>query len=177
MERLLPVGHDRHLAHISLERVLQFPLGPVPWSLATSDDTQAKTDKSRLMHCLDLELHFSEKPAADKNIYIIDGNIMFQSQVALPSTFEELADSRFAKLPNMPRVGYVTNSYFQYSIKSIERNRRGTSAIHLIKGSATKVPPRDWRPFLSNSENKSIFVRFLQDKWKQNRYAVRFQRR
>jgi NADH:ubiquinone oxidoreductase subunit len=87
---------------------------------------------------------------------------MFQSQLAFPSTFEELADSLFAQLPNVPRVDYVTNAYFQNSIKSIERIRRGTSAIHLIKGSATKVP-RDWKAFLSNYENKSIFVRFLQD--------------
>jgi hypothetical protein len=69
MERLLLVGHDRREAqHPSLETVLQFPLGPVPWSLATSDGTPAKTEKSRLMHCLELELQVSETPAADKNI-------------------------------------------------------------------------------------------------------------
>jgi hypothetical protein len=98
---------------------------------------------------------------------------MFQSQEELPSIFEELADSLFAQLPNVPCVDHLTNSYIQNSIKSIERNRIGTSAMHLIKGSATNVSI-DWKTFFSNYANKSIFVRFLQDEWKQNRYALRF---
>jgi hypothetical protein len=68
--------------NISLERVLQFPLGPVPWSLAMNDSTPAKADKLRLKRCLERGSHVSEKPDADKNIYIIDGNAMFLSQVA-----------------------------------------------------------------------------------------------
>jgi hypothetical protein len=90
------------------------------------------------LYCLASESHVSEKPCAEKNISIIDGNAMFQ--VALPSTFGELTDSLFAQLPNVSRVDYVTDSYFQNSIKSMERNRRGTSASHLFKHSATKVP-------------------------------------
>jgi hypothetical protein len=85
--------------NISLERVFQFLLGPVPWSLATSDDTSAKTDKSGVMHCLESESHVSEKPAADTNIYIIDGNAISNSLVAFPSTFAELFDSLFVQLP------------------------------------------------------------------------------
>jgi hypothetical protein len=100
------------------------------------DGTPAETDKSKLMHCLKSESHLSEKPAAD----IIDGIAMFQSQVVLTSTSGEVADSLFAQLPNVSRVDYVTDSCFQNSIKSIETNRRGTSATHLIKESATKVP-------------------------------------
>jgi hypothetical protein len=112
------------------------------------------------MDCLESEAHLSEKPAADKNSDIIDGNAIFQSQVALPSTFSELTDSLFAQLPNVPRVDYVTDSYFQNSIKTIERNRIGASATNLIKRSSTKVP-RDWKAFLSNDENKSSFIRSL----------------
>jgi hypothetical protein len=43
------------------------------------------------MHYLESEFHVSEKPA-------------------LPSTFEELADSLFAQLPDVPCEDYVTNS-------------------------------------------------------------------
>ena len=56
---------------------------------------------------------------------------MFQSQDTLPSSFGELAECLFAQLPYMASVDYVTDLCFQNSIKSIERNRRGTSAIHL----------------------------------------------
>eukprot|EP00745_Piridium_sociabile_P026705 TRINITY_DN42673_c0_g1_i18.p1 TRINITY_DN42673_c0_g1~~TRINITY_DN42673_c0_g1_i18.p1 ORF type:complete len:760 (+),score=189.88 TRINITY_DN42673_c0_g1_i18:236-2515(+) len=170
---LLAVNHN-----ISMERALQFPLGPVPWSLAMSDGTPAKTDKAKLLHLLETESHRAEKPASDTNTYVIDGNAMFQQQVALPTTFGELAEQIFDKLPKVSRVDFVTDSYRPNSIKGSERNRRGTSKKHLVKGPATKVP-RDWKTFLSNDENKTSFTRFLLEEWKKdnNRYAPKLQGR
>ena len=122
------------IKHISLERVLQFLLGPIPLFLATSDGTPAKTDKSKLMHCLELVLHISEKATAEKNFYILDDNAMFQSRVALPTTFGQFADSPFALLTNVHYGDLITYLYFHNSIKSIRRNKRRTSATNLIKG-------------------------------------------
>jgi hypothetical protein len=96
----------------------------VHWSLIRSDDTPANTDKSRLMHCLESDLHVSEKPAADKNIYIIDGNVMFHSQVALPSTFGELADSLFSHLLNVPRVEHDKFVLSELNQKHQEKQER-----------------------------------------------------
>ena len=104
------------------------------------------------MHCLELVLHISEKAAADKSFYILDGNAIFQSQVTLPTAFGQFADSLFALLPNVHRVDLITDLYFHNSIKSIRRSRRRTSATNLIKGSATKVP-KDWKAFFSNNKN------------------------
>ena len=105
------------------------------------------------MHCLELVSYISEKGAADKNFYILDGNAMFQSQVTLFTTFGQFADSLFALLPNMHRVELITDLHFHNSIKSIRRSRKRTSsATNLIKGSATKVP-RDWKAFFNSDKN------------------------
>ena len=45
---LLSVKHE-----ICMERVNSYPLGPVPWPLATSDGTPMKTDKSQVIHALE----------------------------------------------------------------------------------------------------------------------------
>ena len=84
-------------------------------------------------------MRISEKAAADKSVYNLDGNAIFQSQVTLPNTFGQFSDNLFALLPNVHHVDLITDLYFRNSIKSIRRNRM-TSATNLIKGSATKVP-------------------------------------
>ena len=162
---MLAIEHN-----ISLERVLNFPLGPVPWALATSDGTPVKTDKAKLMHHLEGELHIAQRPKNDSVNYIADGNAILQSQVALPSTFGEFASNIFDQLPNVPRVDFVTDSYLPMSIKSIERDRRGKSKAHLLKGPLTKIP-RDWKSFLSNEENKQSLIKFLLAEWKKVQYA------
>ena len=44
---LLSIGHN-----VDLELTLLFLLGPVPWSLTTSDRISTKTDKSKFQHGL-----------------------------------------------------------------------------------------------------------------------------
>ena len=44
---LLSIGHN-----VDLELTLPFLLGPVPWSLSTTDRISTKTDKSKLPHRL-----------------------------------------------------------------------------------------------------------------------------
>ena len=44
---ILSIGHN-----VDLELTLPFLLGPVPWSLSTSDGISTKTNKSRLPHGL-----------------------------------------------------------------------------------------------------------------------------
>ena len=44
---LLAIEHD-----LCMEKVMTYPLGPVPWSLATADGAPVKTDKAKLLHKL-----------------------------------------------------------------------------------------------------------------------------
>ena len=45
---LLAMKHE-----LCMEKVMSYPLGPVPWSLATADGAPVKTDKAKLLHKLE----------------------------------------------------------------------------------------------------------------------------
>ena len=161
---------------IDLQRVLSFPLGPMPWPLSTADGTPVKTDKAKLLHLLAKDVQTAERPSRDSNIYIIDGNAMYQAQTNIPDNFGGLAETLFDQFPKEARVDFVTDSYYPYSVKGLERSRRGSGTVHLIKGSSTKVP-RNRKTFLSNDENKQNLTKFLLDEWKQDKYATKLKGR
>ena len=100
--------------------------------------------------------------------YIIDGCALLQAQVALPTTFEELAESILDQLPKVELVDFITDKYEALSVKAIERMRRGSTNPHLINGSLTKIP-RDWKACLSCNQNKQSLISFLLKEWKQNK--------
>jgi len=66
---------------LSLEKLFQYPLGPIPWSLATADGGMVKTDKSQLLHCLEDRIKTLKCPAIDDRLYIVDGNDHFQAMI------------------------------------------------------------------------------------------------
>ena len=81
-----------------------YPLGPVPWSLATADGKPVKTDKSKLLHCLEGTSNVADSPNQQNSSYIIDGNALIQAQAEITATFGELADAIFDQLPKTERV-------------------------------------------------------------------------
>ncbi len=98
--------------------------------------------------------HMVYRPPLEQVSYIIDGNAILHMQTALPNTFADLAESLYHQMPKAERVDFVTNTYHPLSIKTNERQRRGTTNTYLIKGPLTNVP-RDWKQFLSNDVNKT----------------------
>ena len=92
-----------------MEKTLCYPLGPVPWSLATADGKPVKTDKSKLLHCLEGTSNVADRPSRQNSSYIIDGNALIQAQAGIPATFGELADVIFDQLPKTERVDFVTD--------------------------------------------------------------------
>jgi hypothetical protein len=166
---LLAMNHD-----LCMEKVMEYPLGPVPWSLATADGAPVKTDKAKLLHKLEEGHTLTTKP--NSAIHVIDGNAMFQALTKIPETFGALAQHVFAQLPNTPRVDFITYTYQEHSIKNIERDRRGTSQEFLIHGPLTRVP-RDYKQFLANSRNKTQLIRLILQEWKQDKYAPKLKGR
>lgn len=162
--------------NLDMEKVMKYPLGPVPWSLATADGAPVRTDKAKLLHALETEHVLAKRPELDSMNCVIDGNAMLQAQVGLPSTFGELAENVFDQLPRVSRTDFVTDTYRPRSIKHCERKRRGTSKPYLLKGSLTKVP-HNWKEFMSNSENKQRLIQFLLEEWKKDKYAMKLKDR
>lgn len=132
---LLSQKHD-----ISLTKVFQYQLGPIPWALATADGSMVKTNKAQLMQFLEKPVTYSTNPALEKCVYVIDGNAVIQSCVGLPDTFGELALHIFRMLPKTAELHFVTDTYHDNSIKLFERSTRGNSSQFSIGGPKTKVP-------------------------------------
>jgi hypothetical protein len=48
--KLLMLSQDKD---ISLRKLFEYPLGPIPWSLATADGGMVKTNEAQLLHHLE----------------------------------------------------------------------------------------------------------------------------
>ena len=141
------------LEHVTdIELTMSFPLGPVPWPLATADGMPAKTDKSTLLHNLESSIEPITYRPSD-GVHIIDGIAMIQGFRSIPDTFEELAEHVFNKLPKSKRVYFVTDTYKPQSIKSYERARRGMAPTFLLSGAKTKTP-NDWNNFMTMTKTR-----------------------
>ena len=60
---ILTLQHELSLESYLLGPVRVPPFGPVPCSLATSDGAMIKTDKAKLMHCLEDKSHLAQRLA------------------------------------------------------------------------------------------------------------------
>lgn len=173
--QLLMVSQENN---VDLAKVMMYPLNPFPWSLATSDGSLMKTNKAVLLHKLEGDNAISSRQPEISDTHVIDGNALLQSLVGLPDTFGELALKVFMCLPTTNIVHFVTDRYDASSIKDVERLRRGQddSNTYIIGGPSTKVP-RDWKSFLSSSNNKTSVVGLLLSEWENDKYASRLQGR
>ena len=168
---VLSVEHN-----IDLQVTLSYPLGPVPYALATADGMPAKTDKSKLLHHLESCIEPVTAPASEAVAQVIDGNATLYVLSPVPDNFQGVAETVFDRLPKSARVDFVTDTYKDISIKSFERKRRGTSEKLLISGPKTKTP-KDWKVFMSNAENKAQLIKLLFSEWQKDTYAKRLQGR
>ena len=161
---------------ISLEHLFEYPLGPIPWALATADGALVKTNKAQLMHCIEdlIVKHATSMP--ENAVHIVDGNALLQGLVHLPETFEDLASTIFNILPKVATVHFVTDTYVDNSVKDLERLRRGSSPTYLVGGRKTRLP-RNFKSFMHNAENKRQLTKFLLAEWQSDRYASRIHHR
>ena len=147
-----------------MKKALEYPLTPVPLSLANADGTTRKTQKSELMKIL---IQNSSTDYMDVNniipgkeyvvAYIADLLALVQTFTSFPETFEELALKIFAAIPKeYKRVDIVAGSYLK-SIKTYERDRRGTAPILIVKSVHSRLPA-DFKRFLSNGQNKTRMI-------------------
>lgn len=116
---------------LQMSEVLQHPLGPLPWSPATSDGSLRKTNKSALAKEFQKNAFYAEdigKPSA----CIIDGMSAVQKIKGDHKSFAEIALSLLSMIlhesPDSERIDVVFDVYKEYSIKNTERSR-GTTAI------------------------------------------------
>ena len=84
--------------NVDLEMTMSYQLGPVPWTLAAADGCPVKSDKPKLLQNLEALVDPSNKPPAEKSIYVHDVNVIFQALTAVPEKCEGLAGKILLKL-------------------------------------------------------------------------------
>ena len=57
---------------MNMQEVLMYPLGPLPWYIATADGTPTKTAKSALRHLLEGKAQYVEDVPGSA-VWILDG--------------------------------------------------------------------------------------------------------
>ena len=156
---------------IDLEKVLQYPLTPVPLSLAHTDGSMNTTDKSKLLHKIEDHME-SSITLLETDVVIVDATFFLHLQKDLPMTFGEIAALVLRQLVRMAKeVHLVCDVYRSPSIKDAERERRGTALfVYNITG-PDQVRPKDWQQALHSASFKTEFFKFLADEWKKPSYA------
>ena len=98
--RLAVIGQTRSM--VMLE-VLSHSLGPIPWSLATTDGNLAKTQKLKLAEALEKKVRPLDKDP-DSVVWVFDAMTVVRALVQIPDTFSELVEHLFSTIKNAERL-------------------------------------------------------------------------
>ena len=162
---------------IDLADLMKYPLTPEPFSIGTADGCFAKTDKSKgLKYLLDKTDSVNVAPQDETVLLIEDGNALFHSIKEIPGNFRQISEKLFSMTSQKVDVIFIADMYKEDSVKSMERNRRGSSEKLLLQSENTKKPA-DWKAFLTNEDNKKQLVHVLLNAWDNDAYAKKLQGR
>ena len=145
-----------------MRELLQYSLGPLPWSLATTEGFPRKTNKAALATPLQKDV-----PLADglpqNSAAIIDGVSLVQklSVGGEQTTFAMVASSLLTKLLH---EGSQSN---RIDVKNAEKTMRGEVAgVQLSHISSTQLV-KQCRKFLSEVKNKTSLIKFISKEWRE----------
>ena len=159
---------------VDFEKALEYPLSTVPLNIPNADGTMRKTNKSELAKVIlgNATNEVSTESTLENTVYIVDLISLIRTLRYIPETFEDLIFRVLKTIPpGYKRVDIASDSYHSNSIKSSEREKRGSAGKILLKSSKSKLP-RDFNKFLSNSENKRKMVSIMFDVMEQERCKV-----
>ena len=156
---------------MDLQEVMKYQLTPVPSCLGSSDGFLGKTNKAKGMQYLLKDTFDSDQLTKSDTLLVIDGNAMFYSMTEVPATFRDICEKIFRMIPKNQDVIFSTDMYSTDSIKSQERERRGSSEKFLISGPNIRRPA-DWKLFLSNDENKKSLAEMMLTVWSSDSFSV-----
>lgn len=152
---------------VDLEKILSFPLTPMPLSMCHVDATICKTDKSVLTKLLEKRIESSTPPFVD--VTIIDGFFLLHLVRDVPLTFEQISKSflNFVLKFNSKLIILAFDVYKKPSIKDTEHALRNCtdSKDYQILGKSQKRTI-DFTKELKNLKFKEAIVKFFVKHWK-----------
>ena len=169
------------IAHHRQQVALTYPLGPLPWSLATADGAPTNTAKSGLLHILVGKAQPVEV-VPESAVWILDGVAILHSMKDVPRTFSSLASYVFqlvksAAYQDRTRTDLIMDQYPDVSIKNPERERERRGAgisIQIAINHGNQKCHTQWKKYLSDGSNKANLASFLVQEWQKPEYFVRF---
>lgn len=170
--RLLALSLD---TSIDLEKVLCYPITPVPLSLCHIDGSLNKTDKSVLIHELEKQIKDMEQPQSQIDLLIIDGFFFLNTFKEMPRSFGGVSKKILQCLINnaASRIAIVFDRYFTPSIKDYEHSLRGSvddKEFHISGPQQTRTS--DFTKDLKNIKFKEAIVKFFIDHWADQEMAA-----
>lgn len=161
---------------ISLKDVLKFSLGPVSWSLANVDGSIYKSVKSKLLQSLEKEIPSLEEVPTNST-FIYDGMCIIQQLPCGLNTFGTIYDFVLRKIVknNATDVMFITDQYFEISVKGGERNRSAiTGQIRITAKRCDQPAPKQFKKYLAVGANKTELLEFLVKYWTHQRHISEF---
>lgn len=156
---------------IGFEDLMSYPRAPVPYSIGTSDGYLARTDKAKGFIYLVKDVEAASLLDPDSTLIIEDGNALFHYMSEVPKNFRDLCKKVYLIMTKRSDVVCSTDIYKPYSIKGMQRQRRGVSENIIIQGEMTKKSA-NWRRFLANDENKKQLIQIMLKVWSSNFFAA-----
>lgn len=157
LNRLLVIAKVKDM---NLCDLMKFSLNPIPLSLGSHDGTLNKTNKASLFHHIekscDCRIASIEAiPSGNQSVLLIDAMALVQQVHNIPPTFGDLANQilksvlKLAEKFKCKRVDFVADRYPNISIKGMERERRASTGVQLIKIShLNQKMPKQFKQFL-----------------------------
>ncbi|XP_065185837.1 uncharacterized protein LOC135816571 [Sycon ciliatum] len=157
---------------IDIKHLVEFELGPLPWSIATADGCPVSTPKSKLLSDLEKDVAPLETVPQGTAV-LIDAMAVLQSYTSVPGTFGDLSKLVFRQLISnftrfgSKRVDFVSDCYHQLSIKSSERVKRASTnqPLRMLVQRPDQETPKQWKRYLSDPQNKMELIKFFADHW------------
>ena len=160
--RLITIQQHRN---VDLKEVLKYELSALPLSIANPDGSLCKTVKSKLHSVLEPSIPQILSPPSN-TIAIFDAMVLLCKLPPFLETFGDISDHILSKITKGSGriVFFVTDHYREYSIKSMERERRtNIGIIRVAISRRDQKKPKQFAKFLGSSENKISLINFLFD--------------
>lgn len=166
---------------IDLRDILSYPITEIPLSIAHSDGTTTKTDKSVLTKVMESKQNEVIVGAPVSDVLIVDGGLLLHEVLLLhkQSTYGSLAQSimttlcRAANAVKAGEVHLVLDKYDKPSIKDVERAIRGNKddGNEFVITGPDQKQKKSGSDLLKNDKFKDAFARFFQEEIQREHFA------
>lgn len=172
--QLLVIALDQK---IDIDKILTYPLTPVPLSLCHLDGSICKTEKCALMKLLETESLPENESIPRAKVKIYDGFFFLHLMKDVPAKFYLISDQflkMFLSFNDAQYIIIVFDTYESPSIKDSEHDLRGTSRGRKIEIRDRSTRPSDFSAELKNITFKEDLVEYFLESWKRKEMAPFF---